>query len=98
MLRNSICGTVTYEPDLGLRPTKKRKAQDISPESQDISPEFKAIEQPPKETMVESIAAEARNNYFSSMNAILLFKPIESEENVLVAITNQINITATLPI
>jgi hypothetical protein len=90
MLQDRICGTV--DPDLGLRPTKKRKAQDISPESQDISPEFKAIEQPPKETMVESIAAEARNNYFSSMNAILLFKPIESEENVLVAITNQINI------
>ena len=30
MLQDSICGTVTYDPDLGPRPMKKRKLQDIS--------------------------------------------------------------------
>jgi len=74
MLRDSVCGTVTYDPDLRLRPEKKRKAEDVSSQHYlEYKTKIKIpIEQPQYSLSTSTVEPSIvpSSNYFESPEAL----------------------------
>ena len=96
MLRDSVCGTVTYDPDLRLRPEKKRKVDDIP--SQHYLEYKSKLNIPIQQSQYSSTStvdnsnAPSSNNFFESPEALKLFNPKSDEPNAMIAVENQIAI------